>query len=90
MRCIPQKYDQSSTLLACYLLLELKIPWTTSTNGIEIPSMSIGARSGGRLVASNQRLAWDDGDVPRGDWHIVARGDEVLWPDVAISKNNTR
>lgn len=51
--------------------------------------MSINARSQGRHIASNQRLAWDHSDVARGDWYVVPRGDEILGPNMAVSHNDT-
>ena len=52
--------------------------------------MGISARSEGRLIAGDQRLAGDHSDIARGDGYVIPRGDEVLGPDMAISKKDTR
>jgi hypothetical protein len=51
--------------------------------------MGVNAHSYCRLISGNQRVSWNDCDVPGCDWHIVARRDEVLGADMAIPEYDT-
>ena len=70
-------------------MLELKPIRSASRYLVEIPSVSINARGPCRLVASNQRLTWNHGDVSCGHWYIVAGCDEVFRAEMAVSECNT-